>query len=1136
MWNCNGLTESKLSNNDFVRLLTDNDILVLTESWTGKHFENCFCDFTAFNFYRKFRHRRAKRNSGGIVIFIRDSILPGVSVVRNHHDTIVWLKLDKIFFNFQTDIYLSCLYLWPDESPASKIIDVDLFDVLSDDVTYFEQHGSVLLAGDWNARVGNRLDYIACDINVNSLDGYEYRPDTPLRRASKDVICNTRGLRLIDMCKALSLRIANGRLGSDFNVGDFSYYSRQSQSTIDYLVLKESEFSLIHDFQVGSFTQYSDHAPLYFTISSCNAKRPSNRFDDNSSNCTFLRWDNEKLGLFRRELIARLPDFNLVVENCRRSDSNSIDSMINSFADIICSVSNPLFKHTVKTRSFTHSTNKDWFDAECINAQRIYKQALNSYNRDKSYESRQALCNLKQRYKSLIRKKKRSFIIKQSRNLETLKKRQPKEFWKFFSKQKQSTGTNISIQDFQNHFSRLFDDIRVNINEDAETFNEHSDFNINNPTFAELNAVITLEEVKSAIFRLKKNKASCPSDNLLNEYFINSFDILGGHITDIFNKVFDAGYFPQSWSMGYIVPIHKKGDKNVPNNYRGVTLLSNFGKLFTSVLTNRVETWFEENNLLSDAQFGFRKGSSTVDAIFVLNNLIQHYINTITRLPCAFIDLKKAFDSVERNALWLKLFNMGLDGKILVMFRSMYTVVKSCVKHCNTFSDFFNISVGLRQGQNNSPAFFALFIEDLEQYLQNRVDSGVEIFDLCLIILLFADDMVIIGKSTEDLQQNLNKLHGYCNLWGLEVNTSKTKVVVFRKRGPVRQDERWFYNNEVLEVVDNFNYLGVVFNYTGTFVLNNQFLTGKALKAMNVLFQNVKKLQVNPKLSLQLFDTFVGSTLSYASPVWGFSKSKDIERIHLRYCKMILGVSQKACNAAVYGELGRVPLYINRHVQIIKYWLKVINSENVILRTIYNNALVNNNVRGGTWPYKVKQLLDMYGFSNVWLNPYNIQISSFIQLFKQRITDAFRQEWFTNINNNRVLSTLYIYLKTSFSYEQYLSDIISWKTRQLITKIRISSNQLRINSGRYTDRLPRNERYCQICSLNTDIEDEYHFILKCECFQDLRVLYIKRYFYIRPNMFKFVQLLNSKNKTILLNLCKFVKQAIERRNHLIQNL
>ena len=93
---------------------------------------------------------------------------------------------------------------------------------------------------------------------------------------------------------------------------------------------------------------------------------------------------------------------------------------------------------------------------------------------------------------------------------------------------------------------------------------------------------------------------------------------------------------------------------------------------------------------------------------------------------------------------------MGLDGKVFQIFRAMYSVVKSCVKHCNSFSEFFDISIGLRQGQNNSPVLFALFLEDLELYLQQDIDCGISMYDLCIMILLFADDMVILGGLFKD--------------------------------------------------------------------------------------------------------------------------------------------------------------------------------------------------------------------------------------------------------------------------------------------------------------------------------------------------------------------------------------------------
>ena len=242
------------------------------------------------------------------------------------------------------------------------------------------------------------------------------------------------------------------------------------------------------------------------------------------------------------------------------------------------------------------------------------------------------------------------------------------------------------------------------------------------------------------------------------------------------------------------------------------------------------------------------------------------------------------------------------------------------------------------QGQNNSPALFALFLEDLELYLQETDTCGFKLSDICIILLLFADDMVIFGNSPADLQQSLNRLNQYCTKWGLEVNTSKSKVVVFRSRGNLRNNEKWTCGNEFLEVVDNLNYLRVCFNYTESFNLNVQNIKGKSLKAMHLLYNNVKIHHTKPDISMQLFDTFVGSIINYACPVWGFTKSKDLEQIHLKYCKWTLGVKNRTCNAAVYGELGRYPICISRYVQIIKYWLKLMDTDTIILQRVYQDA------------------------------------------------------------------------------------------------------------------------------------------------------------------------------------------------------
>ena len=131
---------------------------------------------------------------------------------------------------------------------------------------------------------------------------------------------------------------------------------------------------------------------------------------------------------------------------------------------------------------------------------------------------------------------------------------------------------------------------------------------------------------------------------------------------------------------------------------------------------------------------------------------------------------------VETVSGWVKC-------KILRIVKDMYHEIKFCVKHLNSYSDFFSYSVGLRQGEVISPVLVSLFLEDLELFLQDKVSTGNLIDDIVLILLLFADDMVLFGNSPENLPKNLNLLHNYCKQWGLEVNDSKTKIMAFRKRG-----------------------------------------------------------------------------------------------------------------------------------------------------------------------------------------------------------------------------------------------------------------------------------------------------------------------------------------------------------------
>ena len=241
--------------------------------------------------------------------------------------------------------------------------------------------------------------------------------------------------------------------------------------------------------------------------------------------------------------------------------------------------------------------------------------------------------------------------------------------------------------------------------------------------------------------------------------------------------------------------------------------MSNLGKLFTTILNLRLLKWSYSNDILTDAQFGFRSGYSTIDAIFCVYSVIQNTFCKGKRLYCCFVDYLKAFDSVNRLCLWYKIAKLGVRGKLLNVLKSMYTSVKACIRFNGFNSEYFSNNLGVMQGEVLSPILFSFYVNDFEQEFINNGDTPVEFQDITLFLLMYADDMILMSESIDGLQNMLNTLSNYAKKWGLSVNIKKTKIVVFRKGGTIRADEKWVFNNKSIYIVYHFCYLGVLLHY-----------------------------------------------------------------------------------------------------------------------------------------------------------------------------------------------------------------------------------------------------------------------------------------------------------------------------------
>ena len=187
----------------------------------------------------------------------------------------------------------------------------------------------------------------------------------------------------------------------------------------------------------------------------------------------------------------------------------------------------------------------------------------------------------------------------------------------------------------------------------------------------------------------------------------------------------NTGIIPENWTCGFIKPIFKNKEcPNDPDNFRAITLIRCLGKLFTSILNNRLNICSNKLGIISENQKGFLKGYSTQDIIFALHALIELYLSFGKKLFCTFFDFRKAFDTVWRRELWKKLQRSEIKGKSFKVIFNMYTGVKSCVQYNGGQSDFFPCLTGVLQGENVQPFLFSIFLKDLEDYFcQNNGDT-----------------------------------------------------------------------------------------------------------------------------------------------------------------------------------------------------------------------------------------------------------------------------------------------------------------------------------------------------------------------------------------------------------------------------
>ena len=282
-------------------------------------------------------------------------------------------------------------------------------------------------------------------------------------------------------------------------------------------------------------------------------------------------------------------------------------------------------------------------------------------------------------------------------------------------------------------------------------------------------------------------------------------------------------------------------DPREPGNYRGITITSAVYKAYCSILNTRLSEWAEQNHRLIDNQNGFRKHRSTVDHLSTLTSIIENRKRQKKSTFVGFVDFRKAYDTINRALLWSKLESVGISGKMLTAIKSLYNNVKCSVWINGHMTDWFSVHSGLKQGCILSPLIFNLFVNDLGTLLEHS-GKGVSLDGVNLSCLFYADDLVLIAETEEDLQQLFDILAAWCDRNMMQINTDKTKVIHYRNQLVQRSNYVFKCGSSIVEYTQFYKYLGLVIYEFLDYTVTAKYIAQSATRALGLLISKFKVL------------------------------------------------------------------------------------------------------------------------------------------------------------------------------------------------------------------------------------------------------------------------------------------------------
>ena len=355
---------------------------------------------------------------------------------------------------------------------------------------------------------------------------------------------------------------------------------------------------------------------------------------------------------------------------------------------------------------------------------------------------------------------------------------------------------------------------------------------------------------------------------------------------------------------------------------------------------------------------------------------------------------------------------------------------------------------------------------------------------------MYADDIIILSETEEGLQSCLQELSQYTKRWGLEINLKKTKIMIFQTCGK-RPKSVFYFNNQIVQITQSYKYLGTIISETGSFKLNAQDTKKKGLRASFIIQRNIS-LFSKPSTSINIFHKMVTPILTYNSEIslafipktWTMQKFKteiwnvgnEANKVFIQFLRQILGVHKKTSTIALLSETGQHPLSMKIYKAILKYWIRLHDTDNKLLKAAHKVNCQQNDAKKQNW-LRMARYLNEVTESNVIPGDNPKQNNRILINMLQNLNNLF-QKWWLDQTKQKGKLDFYFSFKRNFKYEKYL-DHVTRSERIHMTKLRTSSHCLPIETLRYRKiKVERKDRLCTLCNLK-QVGDEYHYLLHC---------------------------------------------------------